>query len=87
MISFVLSTIAFFVAAFFLNRYLDEQGIGKGMTRGILVLVLASVASSGVSFLMNSLSHKPGGSGNQTTAGAAMGEAAKRLGHDLSGAP
>lgn len=57
MASFVLSTIVFFVAAFFLNRFLDEQGIGKGMTRGVLVFVLASVAAFGVSSLANLFDH------------------------------
>ena len=45
MLDLVLSTIAFFVASFFINRYLNEQGINKGMARGILVFVLASVVS------------------------------------------
>jgi hypothetical protein len=45
MLSLIISTIVFFVAAWFLNRYLDEQGIPKGMTRGLTVLVLASLMS------------------------------------------
>ena len=48
MLSLVISTIVFFVAAWFLNRYLDEQGIPKGMTRNVTVLVLASLMSWGV---------------------------------------
>lgn len=48
MLSMIISTLAFFVAAWYLNLYLDEQGIGKGMTRGVLVLVLASLVSWGV---------------------------------------
>ena len=47
MLSLLISTIVFFVAAWYLNRYLDEQGIPKGMTRGTLVLVLASLVSWG----------------------------------------
>lgn len=47
MTSLIISTLAFFVAAWYLNRYLDEQEIGKGMTRGVLVLVLASLVSWG----------------------------------------
>ncbi|MBI3222739.1 MAG: hypothetical protein HYZ46_06670 [Nitrosomonadales bacterium] len=47
MLSLLLSTLAFFIAAWYLNRYLDEQGIGQGMTRGALVLVLASLLSWG----------------------------------------
>ncbi|MDO9010254.1 MAG: hypothetical protein Q7U78_00385 [Gallionella sp.] len=41
----LISTLAFFLAVWHLRRYLDEQGIPKGMTRGILVLTLASVVS------------------------------------------
>jgi hypothetical protein len=47
MLNLIISTIVFFVAAWFANRYLDEQGIPKGMTRGVLVLVLASLVSWG----------------------------------------
>jgi predicted PurR-regulated permease PerM len=42
-----ISTIVFFIAAWYVHRYLDEQGIPKGMTRGILVFALASVVSWG----------------------------------------
>lgn len=47
MLNLILSTIVFFVAAWFINHYLDTQGIPKGMTRGVLVLVLASLVSWG----------------------------------------
>lgn len=43
----VISTLVFFAAAGYLHRYLDAQGIPKGMTRGILVFSLASVVSWG----------------------------------------
>jgi hypothetical protein len=43
----IISTLAFFIAAGYLRRYLDEQGIPKGMTRGILVAVLASLVAWG----------------------------------------
>ena len=43
----IISTIVFFIAAWYLNRYLDEQGVGKGMTRGVLVFSLASLVSWG----------------------------------------
>ena len=49
----VISTIAFFIAAWYLNRYLDEREIGKGMTRGMLVFLLASLASWGVGELVD----------------------------------
>lgn len=43
----IVSTIAFIAAAWYLRRFLEEQGIPKGMTRGLLVFVLASLVSWG----------------------------------------
>lgn len=43
----IISTIVFFIAAWTIHSYLDEHEIPKGMTRGILVFVLASLASWG----------------------------------------
>ena len=43
----IISTIVFFIATWYLNRYLDEQRIGKNMTRGVLVFSLASLVSWG----------------------------------------
>lgn len=47
MLNLVISTIVFFIAAWYFNRYLDEQEITKGMTRGVFVFVLASLVSWG----------------------------------------
>ena len=47
MMNLVISTVAFFVAAWFLNRYLDGQNIPKGMTRTMLVFSLAAMVSWG----------------------------------------
>jgi hypothetical protein len=43
----IISTIVFFIAAWYAHRYLDEQGIPKGMTRKILVFSIASLVSWG----------------------------------------
>lgn len=43
----IVSTIVFFIAAWYAHRYLDAQGIPKGMTRGILVFAVASLVSWG----------------------------------------
>jgi hypothetical protein len=43
----IISTIVFFVAAWYARRYMDEQEIPKGMTRGIVIFVLASFVSLG----------------------------------------
>jgi hypothetical protein len=48
MLNLAITTIVFFVAAWFLNSYLNEQGIPNGLTRGVMVLVLASLTSWGV---------------------------------------
>lgn len=53
MLNLIISTIVFFVAAWFLNHYLDEQQIPKGMTRGVMVLVLASLMAWGVGWAVN----------------------------------
>lgn len=42
-----ISTLVFFIAVWYLRRYLDEQGIPKGMTRSMLVFVLACLVSWG----------------------------------------
>jgi len=61
MSNLIISTIVFFVAAWFANRYLDEQGIPKGMTRGVLVFVLASLASWGAGEMVDWTQVKIGG--------------------------
>ena len=48
MLSLVVSTIAFFVASWYIKRWCDENGIPKGMTRNFSIFVLAA----GVSYLV-----------------------------------
>ena len=43
----IISSIVFIIAVWYIRRYLDEQGIPKGMTRGILVFALAYMVSWG----------------------------------------
>jgi predicted PurR-regulated permease PerM len=43
----IVSTIVFFIATWYIRRYLEQQGIPRGATRGILVFTLASVAAWG----------------------------------------
>jgi hypothetical protein len=47
MTSLIISTIVFFIAAWFAKRWLDGQGIPKGMTRSVIIFVLASMVSWG----------------------------------------
>ena len=46
-LNLIISTIAFSIAAWYCNRYLDGHGIGKGTTRGVLVFAVASLVSWG----------------------------------------
>ena len=41
--SLVASTIAFFVASYFIKRWMDENDIPKGMTRSLTIFTLAIV--------------------------------------------
>lgn len=43
----IISTLVFFIAVGYLKRYLDEQDIPKGMTRGALVFTLAFMVAWG----------------------------------------
>jgi hypothetical protein len=47
----VLSTIAYFVASYFIKRRLEEMDIPRGMTRSIVIFVLALGVAYGVAFL------------------------------------
>lgn len=43
----LISTMVFFIAAWYIRRYLDEHGIPRGVTRGVLAFTLASLVSWG----------------------------------------
>ncbi len=53
MLSFVLGTIAFFAASYFIRRYLNEIGIPKTLVRGLVVFVVALAAAYGVAFIVD----------------------------------
>lgn len=53
MLSLVVSTIAFFVASFFIKRWADSNDLPKGMTRNIGVFVLALAFCYGVAWLVD----------------------------------
>lgn len=57
----IISTIIFFIAAWYFHLYLDKQGIPKGMTRGLLVFVLASAVSWGAGEAVDWTQEKIGG--------------------------
>jgi hypothetical protein len=55
----IISTMVFFIAAWYINRILDEQQLPGGMTRGVLVFVLASLLSWGAGELVDRIQGKP----------------------------
>ena len=48
----VVSTIVFFVASYFIKRWMDENDIPKGMTRSVSIFVLAAAVSYGAGWLV-----------------------------------
>ena len=59
MLNLLLSTVAFFAAAWYLNRYFDQQDIIEGKARRIVVMVLASLVSFGASEAISRLDPPP----------------------------
>jgi hypothetical protein len=46
------STVAFFVASYFIKRWMEENDIPKGMTRGVTIFVIALALAYGVGWLV-----------------------------------
>ena len=53
MLSFVLSTIAYFIASHYIKRYLDDSGVPKGFTRSVVIFLAAALIAYGVAFLVD----------------------------------
>jgi membrane protein DedA with SNARE-associated domain len=53
MLSLFVSTIAFFVAGYFVGRYLDEIGVPKTPARGLVIFILALGIAYGVAFVVD----------------------------------
>ena len=51
--SLIASTIAFFVASYFIKRYLDSIDIPKSMTRSLVIFCLALAVSYGVAVVVD----------------------------------
>lgn len=49
----VVSTVVFFIAVWYFRRFLDEQGIPKGITRSLLIFVLAYMVSWGAGTIVD----------------------------------
>lgn len=56
MLSIILSTLAYFLASYYLRRYLDDIGIPKGLTRGVLIFSLALIIAYAVALAVDYLS-------------------------------
>jgi hypothetical protein len=53
MLSLVLSTLAFVIAAYYAKRYLDDMGMPKGMTRNLWIFCVAAAVSYLVAFIVD----------------------------------
>lgn len=53
MASIVISTVVYFIAAFFIKRWLVEMGIPKGITRGLVIFALAVAVAYGAAYLVD----------------------------------
>jgi hypothetical protein len=55
MTSILVSTVVYFIAAYFVKRRLEQLGIPKGMARGTVIFVLAAAVSYGAAYLVDLL--------------------------------
>ena len=53
MTSLLVSTIAYFIAAFFIKRWLDEIDIPKSMTRSLVIFAGAALVAYGVAYVVD----------------------------------
>lgn len=56
MLGIILSTLAYFLASYYLRRYLDDIGIPKGLTRSVLIFSLALIIAYAVALAVDYLS-------------------------------
>ncbi len=52
MLSLIVSTIVFFIASFFVSRWLDSMDIPKGLTRGTVIFIAAAAVSYGAALVV-----------------------------------
>lgn len=55
MLGFLISTIGFSATAYALNRYFDAQTLGNTQSRKVLVMVVATIISIGIGWLVDRL--------------------------------
>ena len=51
----IVSTIAFFVASYFIKRWADDNDIPRGMTRNLAVFAVALILAYGVAWVVDQL--------------------------------
>ena len=51
--SLLASTVVFFVASYFIKRWMEENDIPRGMTRGITIFTLAVALAYGAGWLVD----------------------------------
>jgi hypothetical protein len=52
-LSVIISTIAFFVASYYIKRWADDNHIPKGMTRSISIFVIAIALAYAVAWVVD----------------------------------
>jgi hypothetical protein len=52
-LSIVISTIAFFVASYYLKRWADDNEIPKGITRSLCIFILAIALAYGAAWAVD----------------------------------
>jgi hypothetical protein len=55
MLGFFVSSFAFIIGGYFIRRYLDELGIERTFSRGVIVFFLALALAYGVAFVVDEL--------------------------------
>ncbi|MGH8616926.1 MAG: hypothetical protein ACREUW_04495 [Burkholderiales bacterium] len=60
MLSIVVSTFVYFVASWYIKRYLEGIGIPKGLTRGAVIFSSALLIAYGVAVLVDWLVSRAG---------------------------
>ena len=53
MLSLILSTVAYFIASYYIKRYLDEMQAPAGFTRSALTFCAAALIAYGVAFAVD----------------------------------
>ena len=53
--SLLVSTVAFFVAGYYTKRWLEDNDIPQGMTRGALIFAIGLAAAYGASWIVDHL--------------------------------